>query len=91
MKRKSKGAIISSMKNHMKKKYVPNKLFAVPSFVGGMASVIDLGGILHKDYNSSKTECEADSKALQNDWRAVGDDINNSISNYEQKFCGATK
>ena len=63
----------------MKTKYVPNQLFAEPSLVEGLASVLDVGGLLHKDYNTSESEQEADRKALQNDWRAVGDDIRVSI------------
>ena len=72
-------------------KYIPNKLFAEPSFIEGVASAVDLGGVLHKDYNSSKTEREADIKALQNDWRAVGDDIRFSIYKYEQGFTRSAK
>ena len=49
-------------------------LFARPSFMEGMARVIDLGSTLQV-YNDSQTELEADSKALQNDWQAIGEDI----------------
>lgn len=75
----------------MKATYIPNRLFAEPSLTEGVASVLDLGGVLHKDYNVSKTECEADRKALQNDWRAVGDDIRASIYKYEQGLAGTAK
>ena len=67
----------------MKTKYVPNQLFAEPFFVEGLASVLDVGGLLRKDYNISESEQEADRKALQNDWRAGGDDMRVSISKYE--------
>ena len=70
----------------MKSKYTSNKLFAEPSFIEGVASVLDLGATLHGDYNSSKTDDEADIKALHNDWLAVGDDIRISISKYEREF-----
>jgi len=73
----------------MKTKYTPNKLFAEPSFIEGIGSVLDISGILHKDYNSSSTELEADAKALQNDWRAVGKDIAVSISKHEQELAGS--
>lgn len=69
----------------MKAVYVPNKLFADPSFVEGMGSVLDLAGNLHKDYNTSETEKEADKNALLNDWIAVGEDIRISISEYERE------
>lgn len=73
------------------KTYTPNRLFAEPSFFEGVASVIDLGATLHKEYNSSKTENEADRKAIQNDWRAVGEDIKISILKHEQGLAGSTK
>lgn len=73
----------------MKTKYTPHKLFAEPSLIEGFASVLDLGAVLHKDYNSSDTELEADVKALQNDWRAVGEDIAMSILRHEQELTGA--
>lgn len=59
-------------------------LFARPSFIGGMARVLDLGTNLQV-YNKSKTADEADYIALLNDWIAVGDDIKMSINKYEQK------
>lgn len=71
----------------MKKKYIPNQLFADPSFVLGVISVLDLGGTLY-EYNTSDSGMEADVKALKNDWRAVGEDIANSIEMYEQESVG---
>lgn len=73
----------------MKTKYTPHKLFAEPSLIEGLSSVLDISGVLHKDYNSSRTEIEADTQALQNDWRAVGKDITVSILRYEQELTGA--
>lgn len=73
----------------MKTKYTPNKLFAEPSLIEGLSSVLDISGDLHKDYNSSDTELEADVKALQNDWRAVGRDIAVSILRHEQELTGS--
>ena len=49
-------------------------LFADPSFVEGMARVLDLGCTLN-EYNNSMTERQADYLALHADWRAVGQDI----------------
>ena len=54
-------------------------LFAQPSFVSGMARLLDLGG-LFDSYNVSD---EADSVALFADWRAVGQDIHDAISDFE--------
>ena len=64
----------------MNKSYAFSKLFARPSFIEGMSRVLDLGSTLQQ-YNSSDTEEEADSEALKNDWRAVGDDLKFSIEN----------
>ena len=59
-------------------------LFARPSFLSGMASVLDLGGNL-KIYNESKTTNEADELAMKMDWLVVGDDIRGSMRKYEQQ------
>lgn len=56
-------------------------LYAVPTFLGGMAYTLDLGGTL-EIYNENKTTTEADLKALRNDWEAVGNDIKNSMTKY---------
>jgi hypothetical protein len=59
-------------------------LFANPSFAEGMARVIDLGATM-QIYNDSKTEKEADCKALGKDWETVGGDIVDAVDTYEQK------
>ena len=59
-------------------------LFARPSFLSGIASVLDLGGNL-QIYNESKTTNEADGLAMKMDWLVVGDDIRGSIREYEQQ------
>ena len=52
--------------------------------------MLDLGGTL-QEYNSSETEQKADMEELRNDWRAIGDDLRFSISNYEQNFAKQSK
>ncbi|MFC1613489.1 hypothetical protein ACFL23_04110 [Patescibacteria group bacterium] len=59
-------------------------LFARPSFIEGMARIMDLGSTLQV-YNESKTAKEADLKALRKDWEAVGEDISCAVNQYEQK------
>ena len=59
-------------------------LFARPSFIEGIARVMDLGATMQA-YNNSKTEKEADLKALRKDWEAVGEDVVSAASMYEQK------
>jgi len=49
-------------------------LFATPSFLGGMASVLDLGATLVQ-YNESLTTVEADMRAIQSDWEVTGNDL----------------
>lgn len=57
-------------------------LFARPSFVGGIARILDMGGTL-KIYNNSPTEEIADMRALASDWRAVANELIASITEYE--------
>lgn len=49
-------------------------LFAQPSFLSGMARVLDMGATFD-EYNDSPTEQYADSIAILNDFRAVGGDM----------------
>ncbi len=59
-------------------------LFSQPSIIEGVGRLVDWGSTLNI-YNTSSTSEEADYKALQSDWRAVGDDITEAINKYEQK------
>ncbi len=59
-------------------------LYAVPTFIGGMAHTLDIGSNL-QIYNENATPAEADIKALRNDWEAVGNDLLNSMNEYGQK------
>ncbi len=49
-------------------------LFARPSFLSGVAKVLDLFGTFTR-YNSSTTPDEADSRAIAADWGVVGQDL----------------
>ena len=59
-------------------------LFARPSFIEGMARVLDIGNTL-REYNESQTTEEADLIAVHTDWSAIGRDIDNSISDFSEK------
>ena len=59
-------------------------LFSRPSFIEGMARVVDLGATMQV-YNDCETEKEADLKALKKDWGSVGEDIVLAASKYEQE------
>ena len=59
------------------------RLFARPSFIEGMARVLDLGATL-QTYNKSETPEEADYLALLSDWTATGNDLKFVIKKYER-------
>lgn len=58
-------------------------LFARPSFIEGVARIVDLGGTL-SIYNESGTPEDADLSALFSDWKAVGEDLKSAIGKYER-------
>ncbi len=63
-------------------------LFKVkPSFIDGYSSLVDFGSPSNR-YNVSATVEEADTQALYSDWRAVGEDIRDSI-NKSHEYVGA--
>lgn len=53
-------------------------LFAKPSVLEGVARVFDFVGALN-EYNTTPTGDEADHRALEADWRAVGSDIESIV------------
>jgi predicted oxidoreductase (fatty acid repression mutant protein) len=59
-------------------------LFAQPSFIEGMARVLDLGNNLNV-YNESPNDHIADSEALKTDWNLVGQDISKAITEVKEK------
>jgi len=52
-------------------------LFANPSFVEGVARIVDFGNALNQ-YNACLTPEQADFFAILADWKAVGQDLNNA-------------
>lgn len=56
-------------------------LFADVGFLGGMASVLDLGATF-VSYNLSETPTEADRQAILHDWAVVGADIREAMAAY---------
>ena len=59
-------------------------LFAKPSFVEGMARVLDIGGNLDM-YNDSASVEEADQAAIFSDWMAVGRDLQKAIQHGKEE------
>jgi hypothetical protein len=55
-------------------------LYARPSFLEGLARVIDFGNIL-QEYNTSSTPEVADERAIRADWNAIGDDMYKVLEN----------
>lgn len=57
-------------------------LYARPSFIEGVARLIDLGNTL-QEYNSSLSPEQADALAIFSDWRVVGEDLASAMLMYE--------
>ncbi|MBI3922628.1 MAG: hypothetical protein HY318_14490 [Armatimonadetes bacterium] len=60
-------------------------LFARPSFIEGVARLMDLGCTL-QDYNRSLTPEEADFLALRSDWCAVGNELRLAMQQAEDEL-----
>ncbi len=60
----------------------------MPSFIDGMASLLDFSDPKAK-YNYSKTNDEADSNAIRADWMAIGCDMQNAIKTYVEEEKGS--
>jgi hypothetical protein len=60
-----------------------SNLFADPSFLEGMARVLDMGGTLN-EYNRSLTGEMADFYALFGDWATVGSAIQQAAQEYHK-------
>jgi len=58
-----------------------NDLYANPSFLEGVARILDFGNAL-STYNESKNGKEADSKALNSDWSVIGQDIRDATARF---------
>ena len=58
------------------------RIFAVPNFIRGMARAFDMGST-QNIYNDHPDEKSADSAALYDDWRQVGEDLEKIMENYE--------
>lgn len=52
--------------------------YARPSFVGGVAQIMDLGNTLF-DYNWSNSPSQADFLAAKHDWMVVGHDLRGAV------------
>ena len=74
-------------KNKMNKrriKYRTSFLLPKNDFVVGLGSVLNIAGS-YFDYNYSKSEKEADYKAMYSDWYNIGEDIRKSKEKFEKE------
>lgn len=54
------------------------------SILTGVGTIFDFAGTF-QEYNTSKTESEADTKATFLDWLAVGEDLKNALHRFEDE------
>lgn len=59
-------------------------LYARPSFLEGAARIADLGNALSV-YNYSRSDSQADARALRADWIAVGNDLRAALKQLREE------
>ena len=59
-------------------------LFATPSFLSGVARLLDLSGRFDV-YNDSDNAALADARAIYSDWRMVGQDLAGAMTVVERE------
>lgn len=62
-------------------------LFARPTFLEGVARTLDITGAFDS-YNESSDGKAADARALTNDWKMVGFDIQTGLDGYGKEIKG---
>jgi len=65
----------------LKKLYTTYVLFPRNSFGIGLGSTFNIAGNYYK-FNYSKTDQEADAKAIENDWGVIGQDLADTFKKY---------
>jgi hypothetical protein len=60
-------------------------LFAEPSFMEGMARLMDFGGTF-QEYNCALNEDQADQIATAADWNAVGNELKQAMDTYATTY-----
>lgn len=56
--------------------------YAKPTFLGGLARILDLGGTLRNTYSHSDAVYEMDITAMRSDWITIGHDLGHAIGSY---------
>ena len=54
-------------------------LVTKPSFLYGIGRAVDLGGTFNS-YNRSESGAEADRRAIADDWKVVGEDLERAMT-----------
>lgn len=60
-------------------------LFAQPSFLRGIAKILDLGST-GNIYNSSDSNAQADYRAIMSDWNMTGEDMQGAMDEYKEHY-----
>jgi hypothetical protein len=69
--------------NKKRAKYRTDFLLPKNNFFVGLGNVLNIAGA-YFDYNTSKSETEADFKAMYSDWQNIGDDFRKSKGKFEK-------
>ena len=65
-----------------RKRYTTGFLYSTPSFLSGAGTAINLAGNYY-DFNAYESGNEADTVAIENDFRMVGQDISDAIEKFK--------
>ncbi len=77
--------VLSTAPAIMRSRVTSDFLFAQPSFLSGIARLLDWYA-LYDAYNASCSGREADYKALSSDWYMVGQDIRDAMAAFEKSL-----
>jgi hypothetical protein len=64
------------------------RLFALPSFLEGVGSLVDLRGSFDR-YNEAESPEEADRAAIRSDWLAIADDFREAMTRVREEILAA--
>jgi len=62
-------------------------LYARPSFISGVARLLDFGGTLNVYNTTSGPEYMPDLRAFQQDWKAIAEDARVALALYKAEHC----
>ena len=65
-----------------KNRYLSDFLFSSPSFLSGAGTVMNMAGNYYH-FNTSDSECEADNRAIANDFNMIGQDLSDIIEKFQ--------